>query len=380
MKIIVLADDFSGAAEIAGIGARYGLSTEVQFKLDLLVSAKLIVINTDTRDKSKIQAIEKIARVSAQLKQENVGIFVKVDSAMRGHLISDIEGLLQGLKRSRAILLPANPVRGRKIIQGQYYVGKQLLEQSVFKSDPTFPATTSSLHRIMANATCHCHLLQGGVFPTQAKSLIITGDLKCKGDFSGYLAQTNASDLVCGAAECFEAYLEMQEFTEAAPVVVSNRPITLIINGSTISNDDLAERATFALPGQWVGDNFNVSKAELRVWRNDVIQCLHKKGIGKVVIGHLVKNTKTNSNFFEHCFIELIQSVLEDFLPSNVTIGLTGGATACGIMKQLKLFRLSIVGELASGVVCLSVKNSNARFIVKPGSYIWPKALLKNNT
>lgn len=379
MKIIVLADDFSGAAEIAGIGVRYGLTAEVQFELDLSISASLIVVNTDTRNKSKVQALEKIVEVATQLKQANAGIFVKVDSVMRGHLILEIEGLLQGLKRNRAILLPANPVRGRKIIQGQYYVNEKLLEKSVFNSDPTFPTVTSSLHQIMANATHHYHLSRGEVFPANAEHLILTGDLECKKDFSDYLAQANATDLVCGAAECFEAYLEAQEYYEQPLAVVSHRPITLIINGSTINNDDVAEDSTFALPGQWVGDNFNISQEELLTWQKHVVQCLHEKCVGKVVIEHSVKSTKANSSLFERCFVALIQSVFEIFQSSNVTIGLTGGATACGIMTQLKLTRLSVVGELASGVVCLSAENSNAYFAVKPGSYAWPNTLLKNN-
>ena len=39
--VFVLADDFSGAAEIGGIGHRYGLRTEVQLSLDLNTAADL---------------------------------------------------------------------------------------------------------------------------------------------------------------------------------------------------------------------------------------------------------------------------------------------------------------------------------------------------
>ena len=57
--LIVIADDFSGAAEIGGIGWRYGLNAEVQLTFDPRSNADLIVIDADTRSLTKDDAIMK---------------------------------------------------------------------------------------------------------------------------------------------------------------------------------------------------------------------------------------------------------------------------------------------------------------------------------
>ncbi len=46
--IAVIADDFSGAAEIAGIAWRYGLQAVLQTDLDLSVNYDVVVIDADT--------------------------------------------------------------------------------------------------------------------------------------------------------------------------------------------------------------------------------------------------------------------------------------------------------------------------------------------
>ena len=67
--VIVLADDFSGAAEIGGIGHRYGLRTEVQLSLDLSTAADLVVLDTNTRSLGEGEAAKKIFDTGTALKK-----------------------------------------------------------------------------------------------------------------------------------------------------------------------------------------------------------------------------------------------------------------------------------------------------------------------
>src|SRR5688572_25154095 len=107
--LIVLADDFSGAAEIGGIGHRYGLSTEIQLQFDPSSTADLIVVDTDTRSMQESDAVKKIEEISHDLKKSNLAIklFKKVDSVMRGHLIPEINVLRRHFNYNKVLLLPA---------------------------------------------------------------------------------------------------------------------------------------------------------------------------------------------------------------------------------------------------------------------------------
>lgn len=379
MTVIALADDFSGAAEIAGIGSRYGLKSEVQLQLDVATNANLIVLNTDTRALTESGAVRKIQSLTQVLSNSGAKLFVKVDSVMRGHITGEIQALQAGLQFKRALLLPANPARGRSIVNGEYYVNRQLLSQSVFKDDPVFPAKTSNICHLMASASHHIHLSAADTLPTADSFFIITGDLNSKEDFDGYLSQTGEGDLVCGAAECFSAYLRHLKYNELERAKFSAKPFTLIINGSTIVQSDVDSKHTFKFPGHWVGKSFEVGREELQHWQSKVIKCLQTFGIAKVVIGHKVNNAPESSNLFEQHFTALITAVSKTINLSDLSIGLTGGATACGIIKRLGVSRLSVIGELDSGVVYLSANNFNANFAVKPGSYLWPEKFLNKN-
>src|SRR5688572_21162651 len=176
--IVAIADDFSGASEIAGIGWRYGLSTEVQLTFDLERNADLMVIDADTRSQNRIEAIEKTNALAEKIKKfsREQTLFKKVDSVFRGHIVDEINTLQKHFHFERVLLLPANPERGRKIISGHYLVNGVPLSQTVFASDPDFPASSSSVEQILSGHQSilpHAHLAQNATLPI---GKLITGD------------------------------------------------------------------------------------------------------------------------------------------------------------------------------------------------------------
>ena len=70
--IIVIADDFTGAAELAGIGLRYGLRVKILTDLDQLVNAELVRLGyanvtpypPDTKYHDDFMELEKYALTS----------------------------------------------------------------------------------------------------------------------------------------------------------------------------------------------------------------------------------------------------------------------------------------------------------------------------
>jgi uncharacterized protein YgbK (DUF1537 family) len=54
--IAVIADDLTGAAELAGIGLNYNLKTEISTVIDPNCSADLLIIATNTRSLPETEA------------------------------------------------------------------------------------------------------------------------------------------------------------------------------------------------------------------------------------------------------------------------------------------------------------------------------------
>ena len=140
-SIAVIADDFTGAAEIGGVAVRYGLATEVQIAWAVSHDAELTAVDSDTRS----LPVREAARDAASLAQR-IGIsaarwvYKKVDSVLRGPVVAEIEAVLEPLGMRRALLVPANPALGRVIRDGCYFIDGKPINQTDFGQDPEYPA------------------------------------------------------------------------------------------------------------------------------------------------------------------------------------------------------------------------------------------------
>lgn len=100
-KIFVLADDLTGAAEIGGIAFMHGLSVRIAFELNEtgLYPEDVIIIDSNSRSLAPEQAFQKVSGIVADLDFSIYHlVFKKVDSILRGPVVSEIKALLNVLK------------------------------------------------------------------------------------------------------------------------------------------------------------------------------------------------------------------------------------------------------------------------------------------
>ena len=162
-----------------------------------------MVLDTNTRSLSEADAAKKIFNIGTALKKwdKPFYLFKKIDSVMRGHLIPELDALQDSYNFNRIFLMPANPGRGRKIIDEEFSVNGVRLHETVFASDPDFPVVSSEVGERIASYTStlkHVHITPGNVPPSAS---IVTGDIESKVDLKNYVAGTGQNDLCCGAAE-----------------------------------------------------------------------------------------------------------------------------------------------------------------------------------
>ena len=157
MRLGIIADDFTGATDIASFLVANGLRT-VQLNgvppAGLQVPADAVVISLKSRS---CPAEEAVAQSLASLEWLRVrgcqSFFFKYcstfDSSPSGNIGPVTDALLAALDESFTVICPALPVNGRTIYNGYLFVNGVLLAESGMRDHPVTPMTDSNLMRLM---------------------------------------------------------------------------------------------------------------------------------------------------------------------------------------------------------------------------------------
>lgn len=157
LKVGVIADDFTGATDIASFLVLNGLSTVQLCQLDENAKApdvEAIVISHKSRSCDPKEAVAMSLRSYEWLKANNCErIYFKYcstfDSSAKGNIGPVTDALMQQMGVDFTIFQPALPVNGRTVYKGYLFVGDVLLEESGMKNHPITPMTDSSLVRLV---------------------------------------------------------------------------------------------------------------------------------------------------------------------------------------------------------------------------------------
>ncbi|MBE2894565.1 3-oxo-tetronate kinase [Spirabiliibacterium falconis] len=153
----VIADDFTGASDIASFLVENGLST-IQFNgiPSALVgkNTEAIVISLKSRSNPAEQAVQQSLDALAYLKEAGCTQFYfkycsTFDSTEKGNIGPVTDALLEALDENFTIISPALPVNGRTIFHGYLFVGDVLLNESGMQNHPITPMRDANLIRLM---------------------------------------------------------------------------------------------------------------------------------------------------------------------------------------------------------------------------------------
>ncbi|MFC0229359.1 3-oxo-tetronate kinase [Serratia aquatilis] len=168
MLLGVIADDFTGATDIASFLVENGLPT-VQLngvpQDDVLVDAQAVVISLKSRSCPVNQAVEQSLQALTWLQRQGCRQFYfkycsTFDSTAQGNIGPVTDALLDALGEQQTVISPALPVNGRTVYHGYLFVMDQLLSESGMRNHPVTPMTDSNLLRLMeAQATGRCGLV-----------------------------------------------------------------------------------------------------------------------------------------------------------------------------------------------------------------------------
>lgn len=351
--IVIIADDLSGAAELAGIAAARGFKAEVQTRFEPHSEAGVIAVDTGTRLLDEREAARVVGEVALRVVAANpVWIYKKTDSVLRGNIAAEIQAILSATGKKECRFIPANPSKRRIITGGRYLVDGEPLNETVFANDPDYPRRSAIVRDLLGPATCiqtpnvgsvediRCEAAKVGISTLPAGAADFFAELLGPAAGRGATRRIGAerSLLICGSAAAWETGRAAQMIAEGFAVMV-------------LPEDSFAG----AIDGSWLSRARDVlqSKARLMI-------AIGSPGNGRstaALTGTLIRGA-----------LRIIAGM------TKLRIAIEGGATAMAFIQAQGWSRFDVIPEDIPGVGSLRpVGTADAPLLwVKPGSYPWP--------
>ena len=155
-----IADDFTGATDLASTLVRQGMSAVQVIGVPEgdLPEADAVIVALKSRTVPAAEAVaQSLAACEALLKAGARQFLFKYcstfDSTDDGNIGPVAEALLRRLDGGFAIACPAFPTNGRTIYQGHLFVGAALLNESGMENHPLTPMRDANLVRVLSRQT-----------------------------------------------------------------------------------------------------------------------------------------------------------------------------------------------------------------------------------
>ena len=384
--IIVIADDITGAAEIAGIAFQHGLPVRLLCSSLSITNPKdvvsreteVTVIATDTRSMTEAEAVVETRQLTKLITSfftpplggwgAGVILFKKTDSALRGHVVAELEVLLHETSYEHALYLPANPSKGRIIKDGIYYIGDKPIAETDFSFDPEFPAVSSK----MAER-----------FPFCEEKNIFWHDVTSEEDIQQAIAQADDRTLFAGAADLFTTLLSVKNNPPSSLSTPHSSLFTLHSSLLIVCGSTQSKPLNLGIPVCPMPVEVYDQQTDAEEWITSLIEQLHpssspslnREGRGGsshsliLTIPYRHRTGKEVAIYLRETMGEVIRRLVAVYPPQELII--EGGSTAWQILQQLGWHEFDITDEIAPGVVRMLAVGTHTHVTMKPGSYPW---------
>ena len=371
--IAVIADDLTGAAEIAGIALGYGLTVSMQMGPgDDCPQADLIIVSTDARSMPLEDALRITEASLRWLKSLHpLFIFKKTDSLLRGHVREELflQMELSGLQG--VLLIPANPSLGRTIIEGQYLVHGVPLADTSFAGDPEFPAKCSDVTEILSVASAVSVGLEQDIPSTGIK----IGNVGSTSEIDAWAGRWTEDQIAAGGGDFFSALLSKIRVAIGVSQLLPSRPL-LFVKGSAFGDEAHPVRLAAMSNGtaMLITPSMVTSSLETqRHWIQTAVEILIEKQILFLGFDHEAFRDATDPVLMRRQMAELVNAICKVRMPAEIFI--EGGSTAQAILDCMDIGSARPVGVWTRGVVRLETLRSYVT--VKPGSYPLPASIVE---
>jgi uncharacterized protein YgbK (DUF1537 family) len=335
--ILVLADDLSGAAEVAG--GFLGRDTELTLRLGSgPVACGVTVVDLDTRTMTATDAARTVAEALEGV-PAGTRVVKKIDSLLRGHIGAEVAVLAE---RGPVIVAAALPALHRRVEGGVLHVGDTPLHE------------TDSWHAELGRP------------PRTVAELFESGDITIcdaatDADLDRIVAAAHPEVQLVGTAALAAAVARTMPFASAPRFGPPNSRGVLVVVG-TAAPVAQGQIAALDPDGQ---ATVTVDARELLCDKADPKPVRHALELGTTVlaIGGAVEPAAASA--VSRALGRFVAAVQDGIRPDLV---LTGGETARAVVAAIGITTLRPVHQIHHGAV-VSEASDGRRVVTRPGSF-----------
>lgn len=400
VKLLLIADDFTGALDTGIQFAKYGAATriltssEIDGNLQQGDLTEVLVIDTETRHLTRQDAYEKVYRLVRKARTAGIPyIYKKTDSGLRGNIGCELQAVIDASGERFLPFIPALPAMNRVTVKGIHYVDKVPIHESEFGRDPFEPVVSSSVMDLFREESIPVILFEKtecyhtdfqkpsiGVFDasTQEDICRIADHLKLQ-------CQLKIMAGCAGFASVLPSYLEIQKhrirFPKLSqPLLVACGSLNPISKRQIAYGESLGYIRVTMTPRQQLEKDY-LSTREGQLWLDGFPEYFKKSNV--VMIDTGISDPCTVEDYRKHHQISLeearvqiadrIGMILQRLLEKNRewTLMVIGGDTLMSFINQTQCKEIEPICEVEPGTVLssMNIQNQKTWIITKSGGF-----------
>lgn len=383
--IAVIADDFTGAAEIGGIALRRGWNAIIDTRVPKDTETDILIIATNTRSKTPQEAREIIRELTLQLLnlQPEI-IYKKIDSVLRGNVGAELLEQMTISQKRRALLIPANPSLKRVIKEGIYYYEGLPLKESTFARNVKHQINSSGVIELMGE-----HFRKNTFVISKDELLpddgLIIGNTADETDLEHWAGRLDEETVMAGGSSFFNTLLRRIKVDDvpADPIDFAFGKKAIYVCGSAfpMSRSVVEDARKHGQYVSYMPSKMFCTPADqtlyMAQWEEDVLKGIQGPGAVIIAVNTIEEPRVENlSSALSKTIAAVVNNVMQRVQLEELLI--EGGATASAIVDKLGYKKFHPAQELAPGVIRMKVEeNKNLHLTMKPGSYTWPSSIWK---
>ncbi|WP_299302256.1 3-oxo-tetronate kinase [uncultured Litoreibacter sp.] len=378
-----IADDFTGATDLAGLLARSGAAVNLRIGIPdspPSETADFEVIALKCRTEPVAEAVAETKAALAWLQQTGAERFFwkycsTFDSTSQGNIGPVAEALMAELGAAQTIYCPAFPENGRSIFMGNLFVGEQPLAESPMKDHPLTPMRDSNLMRLLEPQVTRPVGLANRLVVDRGVEALQThfANLHKDGVAHVVVDAVSDADLTTIAEACAGMSLITGGSAVAMPLPAIYREMGLLEAGAADAQHIAPQGGTLVLSGSCsamtraqvaayleVAEGFRLDPLELaEEGVNAAKNWLLSKPAAAPKIIYATADPKSVGAAQNKLGVARAGKLVEDALAELATLArdngtrrfvVAGGETSGAVTKSLNVDKLSIGREIAPGV------------------------------
>ncbi len=342
-RVLVIADDLTGALEVGAVFAGQGVPSLVTTETGLdhegaRGGTSVHVIDTETRHLSSADAFRIVHTIARAARARGFRyVYKKTDSSLRGNISSELGAVAAAFPDSPLIYAPAYPKLGRTVVDGRLCIEGVPVSETAFSTDDLNPVRESHIPTLLKcsagsilsrsiRAEDLRHPLQPGVYVLEGNT---EDDLQSA---ARIFAASHELHLVAGPAGFARYLADLVELPRSTPPPMPELRSCLVVNGSRHKASDA--QIQYAAQLGWS-----------RAPAGDLPQV--ESGSGWFLMQNPLCPTLTGPDFARRIAESVHHVLRQSCLDAMVVFG---GDTVFAIAKEIGLNRLWPVREVLPGV------------------------------